>query len=176
MASSSLDPVTGAPRFLDADAPDPAVNPTEVAAFAAKVGTRLIGTTAERDAYPYKREGLEWYNTTKDLVEVYNGTGWVADTQFHVTGGKDGLAAPVGASIIVKAHAFSGQLNGSGAINHNFPTAFPTHCAVVFPTTVFGSSAPTVINNDQISKTGANFVVPGSGNLIVGISYLAIGW
>lgn len=77
MASSSNDPTTGAPIFLDGDAPDPAVNPTEVAAFAAEVGTRLIGSTAQRTAYDYAREGLEWYDTTDDFTYVYDGSGWV---------------------------------------------------------------------------------------------------
>lgn len=76
MASSSLDPITGAPRFQDADAPDPAVNPTEVAAYAGKVGTRLIGTTAERNAYPFTREGLKWYDTTLKTELLHNGSGW----------------------------------------------------------------------------------------------------
>ena len=77
MAYSSLDPSTGAPVFLDSDAPDPAVNPSQVAAFAAEVGTRLIGTTAERTAYAYAREGLRWFDTTTDKEYLYNGSGWV---------------------------------------------------------------------------------------------------
>jgi len=76
MASSSNDSTTGAPEFADADAPDLAVNPTEVAAFAASVGTRLIGDTAARTAYAYAREGLEWYDTTTDAIYVHNGSGW----------------------------------------------------------------------------------------------------
>lgn len=77
MAYSSLDPTTGAPEFADADAPDPAVNPSQVAAFAAQVGTRLIGTTAERTAYAYAREGLAWFDTTLEQPFVHNGSGWV---------------------------------------------------------------------------------------------------
>lgn len=78
MASSSNDPTTGAPIFLDADAPDPAVNPTQVAAFAASVGTRLIGTTAQRTDYDYAREGLRWWDTTLDQEFIHNGSGWVS--------------------------------------------------------------------------------------------------
>jgi hypothetical protein len=76
MAYSSLDPVTGSPVFLDSDAPDPAVNPSQVAAYAGQVGTRLIGTTAERTAYSYDREGLEWFDTTTKTLYVNNGSGW----------------------------------------------------------------------------------------------------
>jgi hypothetical protein len=78
MAYSSLDPTTGQPVFLDSDAPDPAVNPSQVAAYAAQVGTRLIGTTAERTAYSYAREGLCWFDTTLDQEFIYNGSGWVS--------------------------------------------------------------------------------------------------
>lgn len=77
MASSSNDATTGHPIFDDADAPDLAVNPTEVAAFAAEVGTRLIGDTADRTAYTYAREGLGWYDTTLDTEYLHNGSGWV---------------------------------------------------------------------------------------------------
>lgn len=84
MASSSNDPTTGAPIYLDSDAPDPAVNPTQVAAFAASVGTRLIGTTAERTAYAYAREGLAWYDTTLDALYMHNGSGWAVLLQTGV--------------------------------------------------------------------------------------------
>lgn len=76
MATTIFDPTTGAPIFLDSHAPDPAVNPSQVAAFAASVGTRLIGTTAERTAYDYAREGLAWWDTTLDALMVYDGSGW----------------------------------------------------------------------------------------------------
>lgn len=76
MASSSNDPTTGAPVFLDSDAPDPAVNPTEVAGFAADVGTRRIGTTAQRSAHAYDREGFGWYDTTLDADMVHDGSGY----------------------------------------------------------------------------------------------------
>lgn len=85
MASSSLDPTTGAPRFLDQDAPDPAVNPTEVAAFAGKVGTRPIGTTAERLAYPFAREGLKWFDTTVKGEFTYQNGAWRQGQITHFT-------------------------------------------------------------------------------------------
>jgi len=76
LASSSNDPTTGAPIFADADAPDVAVNPTQVAAYAAEVGTRLIGDDSDMTAYAYARNGLQWYNTTDDILYQHNGTDW----------------------------------------------------------------------------------------------------
>jgi len=78
MSSSSNDPTTGAPVFDDEDAPDSAVNPTEVAAFAASVGTRPIGDTSDRAAYAYARDGLAWLDTDTRKEYVHNGSGWVA--------------------------------------------------------------------------------------------------
>lgn len=140
MASSSNDPTTGAPVFLDADAPDPAVNPTEVAAFAASVGTRLTGTTAQRTAYTYAREGLEWYDTTVDAVYLHNGTGWVlwhkrwaayTPTLTNVSGAPALTARYCVASGIVHVR-FTVLLNGA-----NFGTApkvsLPVTAAAVMP-------------------------------------------
>ena len=75
MAVNSLDPVDGHPTFADTDAPDIKVDPTKVSEYAAKVGTRLVGTSAERTAYAYAREGLEWYDTTTKSTWLYIG-GW----------------------------------------------------------------------------------------------------
>lgn len=77
MTASSFDPTTGAPQFADGDAPDVAENANEVADFAASVGTRLIGTTAERTDYDYGRVGLRWYDTDEDAEYLHDGSGWV---------------------------------------------------------------------------------------------------
>lgn len=55
----------GEPRFADGDAPDVALNPTQAAAYAAKVGNRRVGTTAERTAATGLDvwNGLLWYDT-----------------------------------------------------------------------------------------------------------------
>lgn len=81
MVSSAKDPATGYPIFQPGDAPDTAGNPTEVAKYAAAVGTRLIGTTAERLAYPYEREGLAWFDTTLGFEVEYVGGKWRATHQ-----------------------------------------------------------------------------------------------
>lgn len=101
MASSSLDALTGHPVFADGDAPDVAYNPTEVAAFAASVGTRKIGTTAERNAFAYGREGFEWRDTSLDRTYIHDGSGWVpvksvqSGTHTIVTVGTGGSSAPL---------------------------------------------------------------------------------
>lgn len=76
MAVDAIDPTDGYPIFKDTGAPDTGVDPTEVAKYAAKRGTRLIGTTAERTAYTHAKKGLGWFDTTNNSEYVYNGTGW----------------------------------------------------------------------------------------------------
>lgn len=76
MAVNSYDPVDGHPIFLDSGAPDTAVDPTKVAEYAASVGNVGKGTTAQRDAYLYARNGLLWSNTTTGGIDRHNGTGW----------------------------------------------------------------------------------------------------
>lgn len=76
MASSSRNPVSGAPIFRDEDAPDPAVNPTEVAEYAATVGNRGVGSTAQRNAWPYMKEGFAWGDTTNGNEYVVKNGAW----------------------------------------------------------------------------------------------------
>lgn len=76
MAVNSYDATTGHPIFDDSDAPDIKVDPTKVAEYAAEVGTRLIGSTAERTGYSYAREGLRWYDTDESAEFLYDGSGW----------------------------------------------------------------------------------------------------
>lgn len=76
MAKSGTDSTTGHPKFSNSDAPDVKVDPQIVAEYAAEVGTRLIGTTAERLAYPYTRDGLGWYDTDRRALMVRRGSGW----------------------------------------------------------------------------------------------------
>lgn len=80
MAVDAVDPVDGYPKFLDTGAPDLAVDQTAVAKYAAARGTRLIGTTAQRTAYAYKKKGLRWFDTSDNTEYIHNGTGWEADS------------------------------------------------------------------------------------------------
>ena len=77
MTASSYGP-RNAPQFADGDAPDVAVNPTQVAAYAAKVGNRRVGTTAERTAATGLDvwEGLEWEDTTDGCTYKYIAAAW----------------------------------------------------------------------------------------------------
>jgi len=76
MTASSFNATTGAPEYDSADAPDTAVNPTEVAAFAAARGNVPKGTTAERTAFAFKEDGAYWSDTDDDSLYRWNGSAW----------------------------------------------------------------------------------------------------
>lgn len=77
MAASTFGP-KNEPQFADGDAPDVAVNPTQAAAYAAKLGNRRVDTGANRTTASGKDvwDGLEWYDTTNKGRYEYIG-GWV---------------------------------------------------------------------------------------------------
>jgi hypothetical protein len=60
------------PYFSATGAPEIDVDPGVVSDYAAKVGNRRVGTTAERNAATGKDvwPGLEWYDTTEDAAYV----------------------------------------------------------------------------------------------------------
>lgn len=105
MAVNAKDPITGYPIFYDSEGVELGVDQTAIAKFASEVGTRLIGTTAQRDAYPYAREGLKWYNTTTKSEDIHTGTGWrstgvpyamASGSGSNATGGTATITFPVG--------------------------------------------------------------------------------
>jgi hypothetical protein len=151
MAVSSYDPVDGHPIFLDTAAPDIKVDPTKASEYAAAVGTRLIGTTAERTAYAYAREGLEWYDTTTNSVWIHNGSGWV--NRARATGQ---VACPA---------------PGGGGNIH--PIYWSDLIDVTFPVGLF-TSAPKVLvqtmgPDDQIQLGGVAEQITTSGCKVRGI-------
>lgn len=77
MAANDVDPTTGAKIYLGTGAPDTGADLTELAADAARTGTRLIGSTAERTAYAYGRQGLLWYDTDAGREYRHDGSSWV---------------------------------------------------------------------------------------------------
>ncbi len=84
MTASSFGP-KGEPQFKDVDAPDVAVNPTQVAAYAALVGNRKAGTSADRKALTGVAvwPGLEYFETDTGSTFVYTAAGWInPDMQF----------------------------------------------------------------------------------------------
>jgi hypothetical protein len=76
MASDGVDPVTGAKKFPESGALQSGADLEEVSLQAVTVGTRLIGTTAQMNAYPHARKKLRWGNTTNGLEYEHTGTGW----------------------------------------------------------------------------------------------------
>jgi hypothetical protein len=87
MTASSFGP-HGEPEFKDGDAPDVALNPTQVGKYAALVGNRRVGTTAQRNAAltedptlstPGSWNGLEWWDTTLKRAFILVDGGWAAE-------------------------------------------------------------------------------------------------
>lgn len=77
MAVNSNDPTTGRPIFVDTDAPDIKVDPTEAAKYAADVGNRIIRANfAALEAYAYKRAGLMGHALDTGANYVHTGSGW----------------------------------------------------------------------------------------------------
>jgi hypothetical protein len=103
VVSTSQDPITGAPRFADSDAPDPAVNPTEVAAYAAWRGNRIIDTRAARLAFAFERPGLQWYESDTDQLMEYTPDGWVRAgfPDIGIINGTSQIFLPDGTSTII---------------------------------------------------------------------------
>jgi len=102
MAYSSLGPKQE-PEFADGDAPDVAVNPSQVAKYAARFGNKTTGTTAERGtASAWAWENLLWKDTTDGIEYLRTGGAWKAwnsgwitytPTLTNITLGAGGTAA-----------------------------------------------------------------------------------
>ncbi|UCR89240.1 hypothetical protein [Mycetocola spongiae] len=78
MAVDRYNPVTGAPEFLAGGPPDMGADETLVAAFAAEVGTRRIGTTAERQAVKFRRPGMLFFDTSEWQEYIFRDGAWKA--------------------------------------------------------------------------------------------------
>ncbi len=86
MAVDAYNAITGAPEFSDTGAPDIAVDPTAVGAYAADVGNYIVrADLAALEAYPYKRPGLQGYALDVDTTYVYSPTGWLTQVAPVVT-------------------------------------------------------------------------------------------
>lgn len=146
------------PIFLATGAPEIDVDPTAVAAYAAKVGNRRSDTTALRLAAAGKDvwEGLEWYDTDLDEVYIYTGAGWklwhkqwtaYTPTTANVTGPPTITARYAVASGIVrlKIHVL---LNGA-----NFGTN---------PTFSLPVTAAAVLGFEQVGLGAARDITPSN--------------
>lgn len=81
MAVNNYNSVTGAPEFTDGGAPDIAVDPTAVGAYAADVGNRIVrANLAALNAYAFKRAGLEGVALDTGAAYMHDGTGWTAQS------------------------------------------------------------------------------------------------
>lgn len=72
------DSLTGYPKFKDGGAPDLAVDPTEVAKYAAEVGNRIVkADLAALGSYPYRRAGLMGHALNTKTDYIHDGAGWI---------------------------------------------------------------------------------------------------
>jgi hypothetical protein len=94
MAVNSFDPITGAPRFVDSDAPDIKVDPNEAAKYAADVGNYIVrDNLTALDAYAYKRKGLRGFARDTGYEYLHDGTAWTTASAFVLLGAKTLTAA-----------------------------------------------------------------------------------
>lgn len=94
MAVNSFDPITGAPRFVDSDAPDIKVDPNEAAKYAADVGNYIVrDNLTALDAYAYKRKGLRGFARDTGYEYLHDGTVWTTASAFVLLGAKTLTAA-----------------------------------------------------------------------------------
>lgn len=153
MAVNSFDSVTGRPIFVDTDAPDIKVDPTETAKYAADVGNRIIrANLAALDAYAYKRAGLRGEAADTGLEYRFNGTGWVRTQtsrligQWHknIAGGSAGGQAlgPSSSSYAIAAAPYARSIR----------------------VTVMGGVLPSAVGNGGVSVVPSTGVWAGGAN------------
>ena len=78
MAASSAVGTRGQLQFSALEAPDMGADETALSNQTAELGTRRVGTTAERNALSGAKlfEGLEWFDTTLGYRFTYRAGGW----------------------------------------------------------------------------------------------------
>jgi len=141
MAAGSTKGNRGQPKFPTNEAPELGVDEEAVSNFASVVGTRRVGTTAERNALvaPEYFKGLLWGDTT--VGEDYRATdsGWK-----KVTG-------------LIRADRTSGTSSQGGDINVTFAPAFTSTCfsIVVTDSNTGGGIGPVPLKIVSRSATGA---------------------
>lgn len=184
MAASDYDDTTGHPIFADGDAPDVAVNATQVAEYAGQVGTRLIGTTAERTAYDFTRKGLRWFDTTLNTEFVYTGSAWAEDfsfpASFSVAFAGPNYASSVASPVVGRIRNGEARLKGTARSTSSLGFTPGTNYTLG---TIDSAIAPT---EDQLflvsagDNNSARLVVQPSGTIIFAVlsaftGFLSIG-
>lgn len=153
MTVNNYDPITGRPIFVDTDAPDIKVDPTEAAKYAADVGNRIVrANLAALDAYAFKRAGLRGEASDTGLEYRFNGTGWVRTQtsrligQWHknIAGGSSGGQAlgPSSSSYVIAAvpYARSIRVMAMGGV---LPSAIGNGGVLIVPSTGSWVGNPT---------------------------------
>ncbi|WP_295014230.1 hypothetical protein [uncultured Microbacterium sp.] len=181
MAVNSYDPTMGYPKFLDTDAPDVAVNPTEVAKYAADVGNRIIrANLAGLDAYAYKRAGLLGEAADTGKQYRHTGSGWAeigagrVDANANPGAAISGITVPNAAvslpqGLIVKTGILTATTSVAFGNEYMprivFGTPFPTSLLSVHIMQVHVSSAASMHPNaatDDATKTGFRVLYSGT--------------
>lgn len=96
------------PQYAGTGVPQDAADLTQVAAYAAKVGNRRVGTTDDRNAVVGTKDawdGLEWHDLTDGFAYLYLSGGWSRKR-------------------LVRGGTYSGavQSDGTTGIQHGGPT------------------------------------------------------
>lgn len=151
MAVDSRDGTSGRPIFLGTSAPDTAGDLTTLGTEVYTRGTRLIGTTTERNSYSYPVDGLLWWDTTVDAEYVYSGSAWVRLLPVQQEDEVAAIGSVAGAANVVKTITF--------------PTAF-TSIPYVVPRIRDASWPPELdIYIRGITTSGCTFIVTNRGSV-----------
>ena len=165
MAASSTRGPKGQPRFPATDAPDLGVDEEIVADFAAAVGNRRVGTTAQRlaltglDFY----EGLAFGDTTlKAEFKVTNGV-WKAIPN-------------------IQSEERTATTSAGGDVTVTFPEAFTTIASIFIQDTNAGAGIGPVLwkirsksNTQFVARAYGNGTGDPIGNFTTYFSYMAVG-
>lgn len=189
----SLGLVKNEPQYAGTGAPADAADLTEVAAYAALVGNRKVGTTAQRTATTGTAEawdGLLWGDTTDGFEYKYKSGAWVGGiTAFSFAGlyvDKGGVYETVKAVVQAGFGRLEGVVSNNAAATFNADTVYTigTIPATIAPakTEMFaaswGTTGSAIVYVDAtgtvtfILATGAASVA--AGNFILSLS--GISW
>jgi|GEM_PF-4618468 len=178
MAASATKGPKGQPRFPANEAPDMGVDEEILADYAAKVGNRRVGTTAERNAATGSDlwEGLIWGDTTDKLEYRRTAGAWARFGDIErVVNGRTGTPA-AGTQFIHEYKFVQGLTNSGGLLAIPFAVAFPNGAGHIFFTANSGTGSTPVLNAGSLSKTGFTVAFPTAPTTNVDFSYHAIGW
>ena len=176
MAASATKGPKGQPRFPATEPPDLGVDEEIVADYAALVGNRKSGTTAQRNLAASLGEvwpGLEWGDTTDGF-----------DYGYTASGGWSRKIASVMPGIIVQTGHVTVTTNSNGDASIPLPKPFPSAIVSAFiqdaETNLGLGIAHTRYNHNSSSTSTVNFRIVGTsgsavGNFTTQVSWMALG-